>query len=56
MDEILVEADTMYLKAFEHQTLSDAKPLTYLSDLACWLANESKKSPTGGKQMKRNVC
>lgn len=51
-----MEADTMYLKAFDHQTLPDAKPLTYLSDLACWLADESKKSPTDGKTMKRNVC
>lgn len=56
VNEILMEAETVYLKAFEHQTLSDAKPLTYLSHLACWLADESKKSPTGGKQMKRNLC
>lgn len=54
MDKILIKGDTMYLKALDQQTMSDAEtpPLTYLSDLACWLANESNKSPTDGKQMK----
>ena len=42
-----IEIDAMNFKAFEQQTVPDAKtPLfTYLPDRACWPTTESNQSP-----------
>lgn len=51
VDDILMEGDAMYLKAFEQQTM----PYVEILLLTCWPANESNQFSTDGQIKKRNA-